>query len=284
MILTAHGELPLTASALERLAGLSDTGELAGEAEAAQVLLVGPRTPLPADALASYPQLRHVAVCGTSVGRLDLDALRERGISWSVAVDYGDDPAAEVMFHHLVAVMRGIGPVRWRPTSHEVAGKRLVVVGLGALGIAVARLALGFGMDVAHISRTPKPEWEARGVARVDRSALADADVVVLCGPTHVPVLDAADFARLGDAILIQGSLGHVFDHASFADWVAGDQRVAIFDQSTGDDVLERVVGLPHVVVSPISAGLSQEAMERLGDQVVANVERVMAGGGPGRA
>ncbi len=221
-------------------------------------------------------------MCGTSLGRIDLDALRARGVGWSNVTHYGDHPAAEVAFMQLVSVARGLGPVRWRPDPHELAGKRCTIVGVGDLGRSMAHLAFAYGMRVSYISGRDKPDLDARGAVRGTRAELLPhAEVVILTGPTDVEVLSADDLAHLADgAVLVQASGGRAFDDAAFRAWIARDEGVAIFDLGAGEETYAAYAALPRVVFPRVVAGHSIETRQRLGDAVVAIV-RGLAGNPP---
>jgi Lactate dehydrogenase and related dehydrogenases len=271
------GELPLRPTELGRLAALA--GGVLGEAgEGTQILLISTATPLTGEVLDTLPALRHVALCGTSYGRIDLDALQRRGITTSNVADYSDETTAEVIFMQLVAVARGYAPVQWRAESHDLLGKRLLIVGLGALGSAVAHLGLAYGMQVSHLSRSAKPQWEARGVRRAARpDAFAEADIVVVTGPTGAPLVTADDLAQLHDAILLQASGGRVIDDAAFREWITRGDNAAIFDLAAGEDVYADYAQLPRVVFPRAISGLSDESRQRLGEQVIAHVTAAMS-------
>jgi len=270
------GELPLRPAEQARLAAMAG-GTLAEAGPDTEVALISTATPLTEDALTALPALRHVALCGTSYGRIDLDALQRRGITTSNVADYSDETTAEVIFMQLVAVARGYGTVQWRAESHELFGKRLLIVGLGALGSAVAHLGLAYGMQVSHLSRSAKPQWEAKGVRRAARpDAFAEADVVVVTGPTGAGLVTADDLAQLHDAILLQASGGRVIDDAAFRKWITRGDNAAIFDLAAGEDVYADYTQLPRVVFPRAISGLSDESRQRLGEQVIANVEAAM--------
>lgn len=276
-ILGRVGGLPLLPAAIEQLERLNG-GPLDTADRATRILLVSTATPLSAGDLAEYPRLTHLALCGTSFGRIDTAALAARGVTTSYVTDYGDHPAAEVVFMHLVALTRGYGPYQWRSDSHELAGRTLTIVGLGALGAAMARLGLAYRMRVTHLSRSAKPEWESQGVRRIDRESLTDTDIVILTGPTNVAVLHQEDFDRLDGAIVVQASLGRVMDDTAFRGWIAREQNHAVFDLSAGEDLYADYAAAPRVIFPRIVAGTSFEALERLGQHVVANVTAALRG------
>lgn len=270
-LLGRAGDLPLLPSAIAELERLNG-GPLATADHQTRILLVSTATALTADDLARYPRLRHLALCGTSFGRIDTAALASRGITASSVADYGDHPAAEVVFMQLVALTRGYGPYQWRGAPHELAGKSLTVIGLGALGAAMARLGLAYRMRVSHLSRSAKPEWEAQGVRRIAREQLADTDIVIVTSPTNVVVLQLEDFDRLDGGIVVQASLGRVMDDAAFRGWIAREQNHAVFDFAAGEDLYAAYAGLPRVVFPRVVAANAVETWDRLGEHVVANV------------
>lgn len=270
------GGLPLRPAELDTLAALAG-GTLEEATAETECALISTGRALTAEDLDALPRLRHLAVCGTSYGRIDLNALAARGVTTSNVVDYSDETTAEVIFMQLVSVSRGYGNVQWRAEPHELYGTRLLVVGLGALGASVARLGLAYGMAVSHLSRSPKPEWEARGVARADAAtAFASADVVVLTGPTDVVVATAERLAQLRDAILVQASVGHVTDEVAFRNWIDRGDNCAVFDLVAGEDTYEAYSQHPRVVFPRAISGYSDESRQRLGEQVVANVRAAM--------
>lgn len=272
------GDLPLRPAEVDRLTELAG-GTLDEAGPATQIALISTATPLAATDIDRLSGLEHLALVGTSYGRIDVDALQRRGITTSNVVDYSDETTAEVIFMQLVSVARGYGPVQWKAEPHELYGKRLLVVGLGALGAAVANLGLAYGMVVSHLSRSPKPVWEAKGVIRADRAtAFASADAVVLTGPTNVVVATADDLAQLHDAILVQASVGRVVDDDALRDWITRGDNVAVFDLAAGEDAYTAYAQLPRVVFPRAISGLCDESRQRLGERVIANVRTAMNG------
>lgn len=270
------GEPALLPDALAALRDLAAARTL--DAIDPEVLLISTTATLDRPALASLPSLGHVVVCGTSLGRLDLDALAERGISVDNVTHYGDHPAAEVTFMQLTAVARGFGVHQWRPEPRELAGKRCTIVGLGDLGRSMAHLALAYGMDLSYISRQSKPELDAAGAVPGTRAELLPrAEIVILTGPTDTEMLSRADFDVLADgAILVQASGGQAFDDQGFRDWLSRPGNVAIFDLGAGEETYAAYAGLERVIFPRVVAGHSLETKQRLGAAVVSIVRALV--------
>ena len=115
---------------------------------------------------------------------MDVEALRQRGVTVHAIKGYGDTAVAE----HAIALMfacardlarmdREIRAGLWRPREGvQLNGKRLGILGLGGIGSEVARIARGIGMEVLAWNRTPRPEANAESIDAV----LRESDVVSL--------------------------------------------------------------------------------------------------------
>ncbi len=248
--------------------------ELVARTGQAQAVLVAPGTALPQEYVQACPQLRYIGVAGTSINTMDTDAILQQGITLTRVVDYGDEPTAEFILMQLVALARGVGQVQWRADSHELMGKSLGIVGLGALGQAVAHLALAYRMRVRHTSRSPKPEWEQRGVTHCQLGELlAASDIVVLTVPTDTLIMGSEQFAQMRPAsILVQASLGRVIDPQAFERWIGRDGNAAIFDYAAGEQIYQTYHHFPRVVFPRIGAAYSIETQQRLSQATVANL------------
>lgn len=258
----------------------TDLDALVARTGDATAVLVAIGTPIAVEYFERCPQVRYVGVCGTSLSNVAVDAAAERGVRVDNVRDYGDEPTAEYVFMQLVSLARGLGQYRWRAEPHELMGKRLLVVGLGALGASMVNLGLAYKMRVSYHSRTRKPEWEARGARFTDLdSGVAEAEIVILTGPTDVELLGEAQFERLGaPAILVQASTGRVFAHGAFLRWVAQPGAHAIFDLAAGETAYDSYASLPRVVFPRVMGGHSIETRQRLGRLVVANLTEYLGG------
>ncbi|MBA3708589.1 MAG: hypothetical protein H0W83_07210, partial [Planctomycetes bacterium] len=117
---------------------------------------------LDAAAIAALPKLRYVGVMATGANIVDLDACRSRGIVVSNVPGYSTDSVAQLVFALLLHLTHDVAGHstdakggRWaaspdfcffRQPLRELAGETIAIVGSGAIGSAVARIAGGFGM------------------------------------------------------------------------------------------------------------------------------------------
>ncbi|MEA4912891.1 MAG: phosphoglycerate dehydrogenase [Oscillospiraceae bacterium] len=112
--------------------------------------------PLDADVIAAAPKLRAISKYGTGVDNVDFEALKARNIAFATAAGANANAVADYTFALMLACARKLPLIDrschdrdWtKRTALDVFGKRLGILGLGAIGKGVARRAQGFDMGV----------------------------------------------------------------------------------------------------------------------------------------
>ena len=274
---------------VERLAGAS--------------IAISNKVPLRADTLAGLPDLRMIAIAATGSDNVDLDYCRARGIIVSNVRGYAVHAVPEHVMALVLALRRNlfayradIRAGRWQRSVHfcfadhpirDLAGGTLAIVGSGALGQGVARLARAFGMAVIQAERKGAPVVRA-GHVPFD-VALATADIVSLhcpLTPDTRNLIGGAELARMKPgALLINTARGALVDEAALA-CALREGRIA-----AGLDVLSKeppeagnpllapdLLDLPNYILTPHVAWASSEAVAVLARQVIGNIEAFAAG------
>lgn len=251
-------------------------GEVVARTGDADIALVTPWEKIDRTYLDACPKLKYIGLCGTSTANIDLGEMEKRGIAFSNIVSHNKAAVAEYFFMHLVSLARGAGKYQWKTgEEHELAGKRIGIIGLGAVGQAVAHKALAYKMKVAYCSPHRRQEWEDQGLEYLDKGRLvALNEIVVICSPTNVEVLGEPEFKTIKPgSILVQASAGSPFDKPSFTDWIAQDGNYAIFDMSAGVQNYQLHKDLPRVIFSKAVAGDTYESNQRRGKRAVENLK-----------
>lgn len=252
--------------------------------------------PLTAASIAKAPGLRIVSRHGVGYDAVDLAALNARGIPLCIVGDVNSSGVAEhammlilAATHRLIAADRATraGDWGWRNglQTHEVAGKRLLIVGFGRIGLKLAGLARAFGMEVhAHDPFLPADRWPEGAVRAAELgAALAEADAVSL----HVPradraVLGAAEFARMKPtAVVVNTARGGLVNEVALAEALRagrlGGAGIEVFEaEPPGAD--HPLFGLDQAVLTPHNAALTVECAERMALASVQNVLDFFAG------
>jgi lactate dehydrogenase-like 2-hydroxyacid dehydrogenase len=244
--------------------------------------------------MASLPGLGLVACNGAGLDKIDLAAAARRGIAVAHTPDELTEDTADFAIALLYATARRtveadrfVRAGRWTTErmqpSRRILGKTMGIVGLGRIGQAVARRAVGIGMTVAYNGRREKP-----GVSYAfepDLGRLAErADMLVLScagGEATRNLVDAAILERLGpDGILINISRGSVVDEpALIAALQNGTIAAAGLDVfATEPAIDERFMAMENVVVQPHYASLTHETRAALVGRISADIASFLAG------
>jgi glyoxylate reductase len=172
----------------------------------------------------------------------------------------------------------------------DIHGATLGIVGLGAIGAAVARRARGFGMRLLYVNRRARPELEAElGLTRVDKATLlAQADVVSL----HVPLspetrhwLGRAELAAMKPgALLVNTARGPVVDPSALVDALrSGHLGGAALDVTDPEPLPldSPLLHLPRVLLAPHIASASHATRGRMASMAVDNLLAALEGRPP---
>ena len=174
------------------------------------------------------------------------------------------------------------------PPFGQLAGGTLALVGLGAVGSAVAERAVALGLHVVavrpHPAADPAPAHEQWGLDRL-HEALARADWVVLAAPHTAEtrgLIGAAELARMKPtAVLVNLGRGALVDEAALVEALrAGRLAGAGLDVTRKEPLAadSPLWEMPNVVVTPHVSGLGPRYWERAVEQFAANLERFLAG------
>ncbi|MDH0645644.1 2-hydroxyacid dehydrogenase [Pseudomonas sp. GD03858] len=237
-------------------------------------------------------KLRIICVIGAGYEQVDLAAAAARGITVTNGAGANAGPVADHAMALLLALLRDIPRAdastrrgEWnRVISPSVSGKRLGIIGLGAVGQAIARRAtLGFDMNVSYHSRAPRAEvpytWYDSPLH------LADAvDILVVAtpgGPGTRHLVDARVLEALGaEGYLVNIARASVVDTQALVDAlqqgvIAGAALDVFDDEPAVPDALKR---LGNTVLTPHVAGQSPEAARDTVTLVLRNLQAFFAG------
>lgn len=252
--------------------------------------------PLSAEIINACPKLKMLSVAFTGVDHVALEACRARNILVCNAAGYSTNAVAELTFGLAISVIRNIVPCDARCrragtkdglVGFELFGKTFGVVGTGAIGARVAKIAAAFGCKVLAYSRTAKQELVDAGVQYVSLDELlAQSDFVSL----HVPLTDATRGLINADAIakmkqgavLLNTARGPVVDSVALAEALnAGKLAGAGIDVFEGEPPIAEdhpLCSAKNTVLTPHVAFASREALETRADIVFANIEKWLNG------
>jgi D-3-phosphoglycerate dehydrogenase len=245
---------------------------------------------------AAFSDLEVVARCGAGLDNIDTRAATAAGVAVVHAPGITTSAVAEHALMLMLSLARRVVEVndavkagRWDVRdgfeSTELRGKRMGVVGLGAIGTKLANFGRMLDMEVVCPTRRQRDV----DVERLDLDELlATSDVVQLCVPltqSTRSMIGATQFrAMKPGALLVNTSRGAVVDHVALADALArnslGGYATDVWDPEppSADDPLwsdDRVLVTPHV------AGLTDVTYREICIRPAEAVSAILAGATP---
>ncbi|MFV0497604.1 MAG: NAD(P)-dependent oxidoreductase [Candidatus Fimivivens sp.] len=252
--------------------------------------------------IAQCPNIKYIGTFGTGVDGVDLIAARNRGITVCNIPGYGKNAVAQMAVALLFEIVRNVSSFDkqmktqgWNSASDdwirtipqmELGGKTLGIVGMGAIGYAVARVAMAMDMQVLAYKRHPDPALACDQLRFCDLAQLYEkADIISL----HCPLtdqtkgmIDAAAIAQMKDGvILINTSRGAVLCESDVVDALNSGKLYAV-----GADVFAHeppgqnnaLARHPRCVASPHAAWLPRQTRQRIVDISGENLRTFLSG------
>ena len=253
---------------------------------------------VPAAVLEAAPKCRIVCRLGIGLDNIDVATATRLKMLVTNVPDYCLIEVAEhalalvlslgrkvAFYHH--ETKQGRYDLAAGATLRRIEGQTLGIVGLGNIGLCLARKAAGLGLRVRATSRSPKAATPGITMCSLPE-LLAASDYVSL----HVPatpetrgLIGREQLALMKPtAYLINTARGAVLDHAALAEALqAGQLAGAALDvQETEPAPLDRPpYNDPRVLVTPHAAFVSTESLANLRSRVARQVVACLAGGRP---
>lgn len=252
---------------------------------------------LNADVINALPNLKYIGVLATGYNVVDLVRARERGIVVTNIPKYSTESVVQTVFAHILNIASqislnttAVSKGDWVASPDftfskgkliELNGKRLGIVGLGAIGKRVAQVALAFGMQVVAYGPHLEPGTVYDGVEAVSLDHLfATSDVVSLHCPLTDVTRELVNKARLANVkeglILVNTGRGPLLNEQDVAAALRSGKLGGL-----GVDVLSTeppqsdnpLLNAPNCYITPHTAWASQEARMRMIQIATENVK-----------
>jgi glycerate dehydrogenase len=272
-------------------------------ADGAAYLLTN-KTPLDAQTLCQLPALKYIGVLATGYNVVDVLAARNRNIPVTNVPTYGTDTVAQhtvslmlELARHTCAHTRAVAQGQWNPASEwclpvapiiELSGKTLGIIGLGRIGLAVAKIAQAMGMTIiAHTSR-PSPPQLPHGLSVTCKpldEVFTKSDVLSLHCPLTPKTEHLVNAQRLRSmkptAFIINTGRGPLIDDNALAEALRGSEIAG-----AALDVLDAeppppgnpLLNAPNCIITPHIAWYAREARNRLLNTAIDNLRGFIEG------
>lgn len=296
------------------------TQEALAEHSDAEIVSLFVSSAFPKDSIDALPRLKCIATRSTGVDHIDVAYAAQKGVAVVNVPHYGARTVAEFTFALILALTRRIFDATYQVREEgsfktgalegfDLFGKTIGVIGTGAIGRNVVRIAQGFGMSVLMYDAFPDPALKGPGAKYVSLEELvAASDVVTL----HVPftrenyhMLGMEQFARMKQgALVINTARGELIDTEALLEALKrGTVSGAGLDVLEGEralkDEMELVRGsesiqdlksilrnhmlidMPQVIITPHIAFFSREAYREILSTTLSNIQNFCDGKQP---
>lgn len=252
--------------------------------EAQGIIVLG--TPIDKELLDHAPNLKVVSNITVGYNNYHIEAMKERKVIGTHSPGILDNTVADHIFALMLALARRIPELdnfvksgNWNSMenaalfSKDISGAKLGIIGMGRIGVEVAKRAKGFNMDVKYYNRNRKVDLEeSLNIAYLQmEDLLKTCDFVVVSTPLTdetYHLIGQKEFALMKeDAIFVNTSRGPVVDEKAM---ISALQRNEI--GGAGLDVFEKepidkdnpLLDMKNVVLSPHLAGGTKKTMDAL--------------------
>jgi glycerate dehydrogenase len=279
----------------------TSTADVADRISDADIVIVN-KVKLDRSALERASKLKLVAIAATGTDNVDVDACRERNVVVSNIRNYAVNTVPEHTFALIFALRRSICAYRdavragrWHDSGQfcffdhpirDLAGSTLGVIGDGVLGQAVARSGVALGMRVLFAGY--KGHTGQGTLYTPFEKTLAESDILTLhcpLTPETRNMIGSPEFALMRKRpLLINTARGGLVDEAAVGPALeAGQLSGAASDVVTTeppprDHPFMALNSRPDFILTPHVAWASDQAIQGLADQLIANIEAFVLG------
>lgn len=268
--------------------------EVMSRVKDAEIIVVN-KVKLDAEVLENAPLCQCICVTATGYNNIDIEKAKQKGIVVLNASNYGTGSVAQHVFALLLDITNRVNTQNtsvkkgdWgnQPDfcyGHEslerLEGKTIGIIGFGAIGQAVAKIADAFGMKVKVVTRTAEKAIHLGYEVQTLEQVISNSDIINL----HIPltndtknIMNKTIFQKMKDnTILINTSRGDLINEEDLYEGLKVKKPAfAALDvlktepPAAGNPLFE----LENCIITPHVAWASKQAREKLMDMTVENI------------
>lgn len=297
---------------------LNDLTELGEEIVSADVISCFTTSRVTRTILEKFVNLKLIALRSVGFNHIDIDYCKEKNIAVETTPNYGNKSVAEFAFGLMLDVSRKITSAYNDLTQEvvnphlsmgfELGGKTIGIVGLGAIGAEMARLAYGFDMNILGYDIRENVELEKKYSVRYTTfdSLLANSDVISLHAPLtkdNYHIFNEESFKKMKpSAVLINTARGELVDSQAlynalsagaikgagldvleFEESLSNPDYLVDIDRLSNNSLKKtilntRLLKLENVIITPHMAYDTIEAVTRILNTTIDNINAFSEG------
>ncbi|OMO54063.1 hypothetical protein CCACVL1_28084 [Corchorus capsularis] len=242
-----------------------------------------------AELIEALPKLEIVASFSVGLDKIDLAKCKEKGIRVTNTPDVLTDDVADLAIGLMLAVLRRlcesdryVRSGKWKKGDYKLttkfSGKRVGIIGLGRIGLAIAKRAEAFSCPINYFARTEKPEIKYKYYPSVVELAANSDILVVACALTeetrHIINREVIDALGPKGVLINIGRGPHVDEPelvSALVEGRLGGAGLDVFEHEP--EVPEELFGLENVVLLPHVGSGTIETRQAMADLVIGNLE-----------
>ncbi len=270
--------------------------EVAGRIEGAEIVLLN-KTPMRAETIENAKALRMIGVLATGYNIVDVAAAKKKGVAVCNVPGYSTRAVAQMTFALLLECTQRVGLHNaavhagqwqhspdfcfWNAPLTELEGKTIGIIGYGAIGSAVAKVAEAFGMRVIFTARTPRDD---KNYVNLD-TLLRTSDVISLhCPQTaeNLHMIDSEAIAKMKPGVIVINTArgGLVEEAAVAAALESGKMAYYAADVVSKEPISadNPLLTAKNCILTPHIAWAPRETRERLHHITAENIRLFLLG------
>lgn len=297
---------------------LDDKSEITQERQNAEVISCFTFSRVDANVLQKFSNLKLIALRSVGFDHIDIDYCKKHNIQVVNSLGYGNNTVAEFAFGLIFDVTRKIARAYMNLrnehldndvyTGFELKNKNLGVIGTGAIGAEVIRIAKGFGMNVLAYDLYPKKELEEKYEVKYMtlNELLSSSDIITLHAPLTKDNFHLIDEEKISlmkpHAVMVNTARGELIDSKALYEALSENRIFGAgldvleaeniltnpeskwdFDYMNNDNIRqtlinERLLKLHNVVITPHIAYNTKEAQDRILNITMNNIDSFFYG------
>lgn len=278
---------------LEMLESVSQQ-ELEGKVKEADYLLVSGRLKINRTVLGNAQNIKMIQRTGVGFDSIDLEYIRNHDVPFYVNKGVNAQSVAEHTILLMLASLRNLVEINentkrgiWKKQAqgvctHELCGKTVGLIGMGAIGRKVAGMLKAFGAEVLYndVSKMKQEDENALGIKFSTREEIIEkSDIISLHCPltddTRHMINDRAVNKMKNGVILINTARGGLIDEAALINGIKNGKiagaGIDVYEKEPVDN--SEVLNLQNVITTPHIGGVTYDSFYQMMYQAMRNIE-----------
>ena len=268
--------------------------ELEGKVKEADYLLVSGRLKINRTVLGNAQNIKMIQRTGVGLDSIDLEYIRNHDVPFYVNKGVNAQSVAEHTILLMLASLRNLVEINentkrgiWKKQAqgvctHELCGKTVGLIGMGAIGRKVAGMLKAFGAEVLYndVSKMKQEDENALGIKFSTREEIIEkSDIISLHCPltddTRHMINDRAVNKMKNGVILINTARGGLIDEAALINGIKNGKiagaGIDVYEKEPVDN--SEVLNLQNVITTPHIGGVTYDSFYQMMYQAMRNIE-----------